>query len=281
MKIAVTGSTGHLGTHVIDMLKGKVSSGSIIALARTPEKASALGVEVRKADYDQPDTLNKALEGVDTLVLISANDVGNRLRQHLNVVDAAKKNGIQWIIYTSLLHADHSILSLAEEHSKTEEAIKASGIPYTILRNGWYTENYSASIPNALAAGAFIGSAGNGRLSLAARKDYAEAIVAVLTSGNHQGRIYELAGDEVYTLKDMADEISRQSGKDIPYKDLPEAEYAGILKSFGLPEFYANGIAGWDVAASKDALFEDNHQLSQLIGRPTTPLSASVSEMVK
>ncbi len=280
MKIAVTGSTGHLGTLVIRMLKEKMPAENIIALARTPEKASGFGVEVRKADYEQPDTLNKALEGVDTLLFISASEIGKRISQHISILNAAKANNVKWIIYTSLLHAENSIISLAAEHRSTEQAIKDSGIPYTILRNGWYTENYTASVPNALGAGAFIGSAGDGKMSLATRRDYAEAAVAVSTSGDHKGKTYELAGDEAYTLHDLAAEVSRQSGKNIPYKNLPETEYAQILKGFGLPDAVASAIAGWDVAASKGALYDDSHQLSKLIGRPTTPLSTSVSEML-
>lgn len=281
MKIAVTGSTGQLGQIVISLLKEKIDSGNIIALARTPEKAVGMAVEVRLADYDRPETLVPALQGIDTLLMISASEVGKRAPQHGNVIDAAKQSGVKWIVYTSILHADHSTLSLAKEHLDTETAIRESGIPFTLLRNGWYSENYTGSIEGALAAGAFHGSAGEGKLSLAARKDYAEAAVAVLTSEGHQGKVYELAGDEVYTLKDLASEISRQTGKDIPYRDLPEKEYASLLTGFGLPEQLSLAIAGWDVSASKDDLYDDSHQLSKLIGRPTTPISESVAERIK
>ncbi|NTW03160.1 MAG: NAD(P)H-binding protein, partial [Oscillochloris sp.] len=214
----------------------------------------------------------------DTLLLISSNEVGQRAVQHHNVIEAATKAGVKRIVYTSLLHADTSLLSLAEEHHATEVALKASGIPFTILRNGWYTENYTGSIPGAIAGGAFIGSAGTGKIASASRIDYAEAAVAVLAGEGHAGKIYELAGDEAYTLSDLAAEISRQTGKTIPYKDLPEAGYAAALASFGLPDGLAQAFAGYDVAASQGALFDDGHQLSALIGRPTTPLSAAVAE---
>lgn len=281
MKIGITGATGHLGKIVVSKLKEKVPADHIVALVRSPQKASDLGVEIREADYDKPQTLNTALKGIDALLLISASEVGKRSAQHKNVIEAAGKAGVKWIIYTSLLHADTSSLSLAGEHLATEAALKDSGIPFTFLRNGWYSENYTGSLSGALASGAYIGSAGDGKISLAPRKDYAEAAVAVLTSEGHQGKVYELAGDEAYTLSDLAAEISRQTGKDIPYKDLPEAEYVDILKSFGLPEGLPQAIASWDVCASKGDLFDDSHQLSKLIGRPTTPLSESVADALK
>ena len=278
MTIAITGSTGQLGRLVVNKLKAKAPSADIVALARTPAKAADLGVAVREADYARPETLAPALAGVDTLLLISSSEIGQRAAQHRNVIDAAKRAGVKQMVYTSLLHADTSPIDLAEEHRQTEAALTASGIPFTILRNGWYTENHTGSLGGALAGDAFIGSAGDGRISSATRADYAEAAVAVLTSEGHNGRIYELAGDGAYTLADLAGEISRQTGRPIPYKDLPQAEYAAALAGFGLPEGLARAIAGWDVEASKGALFDDGRQLSRLIGRPTTPLSAAVAE---
>lgn len=276
MKIAVTGATGHLGTLVVEELKKRVSNENIVALVRTPGKASALEVEVRAFDYNQPETMTAALAGVDRLVLISGNEIGQRARQHFNVIEAAGKAGVEWIVYTSLLHADSTTLNLAGEHMTTEEALKASGINYTILRNGWYTENYTGSIGGALAGGAFIGSAGNGKISSAARVDYAEAAAVAITDESHKGKVYELAGDDYYTLADLAAEISNQTGTNIPYRNLTEAEYTKILESFEIPAGFAAAIASWDVSASKDDLFDDSHQLSALIGRPTTPLADSV-----
>ena len=281
MKIAITGATGQLGQLVVNSLKNKIPSADVIALVRSSKKAANLGVEVREADYDQPETLETALSGIDTLLLISGSEVGKRAVQHHNVIEAAKKNGVKWIVYTSLLHADTSSLSLAEEHLATEADLKNSGIAFTLLRNGWYTENYAGSIPGALAGGAFIGSVGEGKISSAARADYADAAVAVLTSEGQEGKMYELAGDEAWTLSDLAAEISRQTGKEIPYVNMSQTEYATALIGFGLPEGLAHAIAGWDVSASKGDLFDDGSQLSQLIGRPTTPLSAVVAEVLK
>jgi len=279
--IGVTGATGQLGRLVVNGLKRRVPASEIVALARTPAKAEGLGVAVREADYSRPETLGPALAGIDTLLLISSNEVGQRAAQHRNVIEAAKQAGVKWIVYTSLLHADRSPLSLTDEHLTTEVELKATGIPVTILRNGWYTENYTASVPGAVAGGAFIGSAGRGRISSAARADYAEAAVAVLTSEGHQGKTYELAGDQAYTLNDLAAEITRQAGKHIPYKDLPEADYAAALAGFGLPAPVAQAYASFDVGAAQGALFDDGRVLSKLIGRPTTPLSVSVAHALK
>ncbi len=243
MKIAVTGATGQLGTLVVEALKKRVPTENIVALVRTPAKASALGVEVRTFDYNHPAVMTEALAGIDRLVLISGNEIGQRANQHFNVVEAAGKAGVKWIVYTSLLHADSSTLNLANEHMTTEEAIKASGIDFTILRNGWYTENYTGSIGGALAGGAFIGSAGNGKISSAARADYAEAAAVVVTDVIHKGKVYELAGDSYYTLADLATEISNQTGKNIPYKNLTESEYTRILESFEIPGDLAAAIA--------------------------------------
>ena len=209
MKIGITGATGQLGKLVVPKLKDKVSNDNIVALVRTPQKAEDLGVEVREADYTKPETLSSALQGIDTLLLISSSEVGQRASQHKNVLEAAKQAQVKRIVYTSLLHADTSTLSLADEHRTTEAMLKETGVSHTILRNGWYTENYTGSVAGAVAGGAFIGSAGGGKISSASRADYADAAVAVLTGEGHAGKVYELAGDNAYTLSDLATEISR------------------------------------------------------------------------
>lgn len=278
MTIAITGATGHLGQLVIEKIKQKVDASEIVALVRTPAKAAGLGVATREADYTRQDTLDVALKGVDTLLLISGNEIGQRAVQHENVIRAAVKNGVKRIVYTSLLHADKSPLNLAPEHVQTEQALKNSGLDYTILRNGWYSENYTGSIAPALGLGAFYGSAGEGKISSAPREDYAEAAVVALTGQGHEGKTYELAGDEFYTLTDLAAEITAQSGKDIPYRNIPEADYAAALKNAGLPDGFAEAIASWDTGASQNALFDDSHVLSKLIGRKTTPIAVSVQK---
>jgi NAD(P)H dehydrogenase (quinone) len=278
MKIAVTGATGQLGRLVIAELKSKVGSQDLVALVRNPEKATDLGTEVREFDYSKPDSLAAGLEGIDRLLLISGSEIGKRFEQHSNVIAAAKKAGVRWIVYTSLLHADNSTISLAGEHVATEQALRESGIPYTLLRNGWYTENHVNSIPGALGAGAYVGSAGEGKISAATRQDFAEAAAVVILDEKHIGKTYELAGDEAYTLSEFAAEINKHSGKNIPYSDLPETEYANILKSVGLPDGLAAAIASWDTSITKGDLYDDSKQLSALIGRPTTPMEVTVQE---
>lgn len=282
MTIAITGATGQLGRLVVRDLKARMAPTDLVALVRSPAKAADLGIAAREADYDRPETLGPALAGVDTLLLISASDVGKRAPQHRNVIAAAKRAGVKRIIYTSLLRADSSpLVDLAVEHSATEAELKASGLPYTILRNGWYTENYTGSIPVALANGAFFGSAGDGRISSATRADFAEAAAVAATDAAHDGKTYELAGDEAYTLSDLAAELSRQTGRTIPYRNLSEAEYAAALVGAGLPDGMARMIAGWDAGVARGALFDDGRQLSKLIGRPTTPLSVAVRDALE
>jgi len=280
MKIGVTAATGQLGRLVIEKLKQKVAAENIAALVRTPEKASDLGVETRAFDYNKPESLVTSLKGIDKLLLISGNELGQRLPQHKAVIEAAKQAGVKQIIYTSILHADTSTLSLAAEHLGTEVAIQASGLSYTILRNGWYTENYTGSAKGAIAAGAFIGCAGDGKIASAARVDYAEAAAVVLAAKGYENKFYELAGDEAYTLTELAAEISHQTGKMIPYNNLTEAQYADILKSFGLLAGLAEMLADSDTGASKGGLFDDSHVLSGLIGHPTTSMAKALADAI-
>ncbi len=280
MKTGITGATGQLGRLVVEKLKEKTGAENLVALVRTPEKAADLEIESRAFDYSKADGLVKSLQGIDHLLLISGSEIGQREVQHKNVINAAKEAGVKWIVYTSILHADKSPLGLAPEHIATEEALKKSGIPYTILRNGWYTENYTASVPSALEAGAFIGSAGEGKISSAARVDYAEAAVVVLTSPDQEGKTYELSGDETYTLTDFAAVLSKVTGKTIPYQNLSETEYAGVLAEAGLPEGLAQAFASFDASAEKNALFNDSKELSTLIGHPTTSLEDVIKSTI-
>lgn len=275
--IAITGATGQLGRLVIEKLIQMGLQQEIVALARSPEKAASLGVAVRQADYDHPATLTKALAGVDVLLLISSNEMDQRAVQHRNVIAAAQAQGVGRIVYTSLLHADHSVMNIADDHRDTESVLRASGLTYTILRNGWYTENYTGNIGSALEHGVLVGSAGNGRISSATRADYAEAAAKVIAQEGFDGEVLELAGDESWTLSDLAAEVSHQTGRNIPYRDLPEADYAAVLEQAGLPQPIAQTIAHWDVQVANDGiLFDDQQRLSALLGRPTTSLADAV-----
>ncbi len=282
--IVVTGATGQLGRLVIAELLERLPAAQIVAAVRNPERAGDLaqrGVEVRHADYDRPETLAAAFAGARRLLLISSSEVGRRLPQHRAAIEAAAGAGVELLAYTSLLHADTTPLGLGVEHRATEALLAATGVPYTVLRNGWYTENYTAAIPAAVQHGALLGSAGQGRIASAARADYAAAAAAVLTGDDHAGRVYELAGDDAYTLAELAAEISRQSGTAVAYRDLPETDYRAALIAAGLAEGLAALLAESDVGASKGGLFDDGRQLSRLIGRPTTPPAALVAQALR
>ncbi len=289
-RLLVTGATGQLGREVLARLLDTVPASRIVATVRARHPAGSVeaarlsshGVEVRVADYDQPDTLDDAFAGIDRMLFVSSNDLSVRRTQHRNVIEAARRAEVGLVAYTSVLHADTSPLALAADHRDTEALLRASGVPFVVLRNGWYTENYMAMVPAALARGTMAGSAGAGRIASAARADYAAAAAAVLSSAEDlAGRIFELAGDEAYTLAELAEELSRQSGRSVGYADLPEQEYRAMLIEAGLPQALAGLLSDSDAAAARGALFDDNRQLRALIGRPTTPMPASLAAALR
>ncbi|EAM4248918.1 SDR family oxidoreductase [Salmonella enterica subsp. enterica serovar Havana] len=280
--IAITGATGQLGQHVIENLLKTTPASHLVAIVRNPKKAAPLsqrGITVRQADYANEAALTTALQGVDKLLLISSSEVGQRTAQHRNVIQAAIASKVKFIAYTSLLHADKSPLALADEHIETEKMLAESGIPHTLLRNGWYTENYLASVPAALKHGVFIGAAGEGKIASAMRADYAAAARVIREEG-HAGNVYELAGDDAWTLRQLADELTHQSGKKIVYQNLSEVDFAAALKGAGLPDGLADMLANSDAGAAKGGLFDDSHTLRKLIGRPTTTLTESLRSVL-
>ncbi|HEA0368931.1 TPA: SDR family oxidoreductase [Salmonella enterica] len=280
--IAITGATGQLGQHVIENLLKTTPASHLVAIVRNPKKAAPLsqrGIAVRLADYANEAALTTALQGVDKLLLISSSEVGQRTAQHRNVIQAAITAKVKFIAYTSLLHADKSPLALADEHIETEKMLAESGIPHTLLRNGWYTENYLASVPAALKHGVFIGAAGEGKIASAMRADYAAA-ARVISEEGHAGNVYELAGDDAWTLSQLVDELTHQSGKKIVYQNLSEVDFAAALKGAGLPDGLADMLANSDVGAAKGGLFDDSHTLRKLIGRPTTMLTESLRSVL-
>jgi NAD(P)H dehydrogenase (quinone) len=285
MTITVTAATGHLGRLVVeDLLSRGVPAGEIVAAVRSPEKAAdlaALGVQVREADYTRPETLATAFAGTDKLLLISGSEAGQRLPQHKNAVDAAVAAGVSLIAYTSILFADTTAVPLAPEHKATEEYIRASGLPFVFLRNGWYIENYTANLAPAFEHGAIIGASGEGRVGAATRADYAAAAAAVLVGDGHTNTVYELGGDQPFSIAELAAEVSRQSGKEVVYRDLPASEYIQALVGFGLPEGFAAALAGADLGIVAGELTTDSGDLTRLIGRPTTPLSEAVTAALK
>lgn len=276
MKVGITGATGQLGRLAIQSLMLRAPNTDLVAIARDPKKANDLGVEVRQADYRDRASFDAALHGIDVLVLISSSEFEDRVGQHRTVIDAAKAAGVQRIIYTSVLKADTSPLIVAPDHKATEALILSSGLAYTILRNSWYTENWTASLNAAIGAGALIGCAGQALVSPATRLDFAEAIAAAVVGDGHANKIYELGADTPFTLADLAAEVSRQTGKAIPYNDLPKDVYIGILTGFGLPPGVPELVADADAKAAEGWLLDRSRTLSALIGRPTTPLATAV-----
>eukprot|EP00981_Chlorochromonas_danica_P013522 scaffold6421_cov251-Ochromonas_danica.AAC.16 len=280
MSILITGANGQLGRFVLKhLVKQAAGKGvKIIAAMRSPSRAAdlaELGVEIRKADYSDPSSLDEAFQGVSKVLLISSSEMsGQRVSQHRNVIEAAQRSGVKLLVYTSLLHASTTSLVFAGDHVATEEILKASTVPYIILRNGWYTENYLQSVPAALQHGALIGAAGEGKVSSAGREDYGEAAATVLLdSERYINQVIELAGDEAYTLSELTAELSAQTGRTIPYVNMSEKDFSQTLAAAGIPQVFADLLAGSDVAVSKGDLFDYNKVLSRLIGHGTTPLS--------
>ncbi|HCT78643.1 MAG TPA: NAD(P)-dependent oxidoreductase [Micromonosporaceae bacterium] len=281
MTITVTGATGQLGRLVIaDLLERGIPASEIVAAVRNPAKAgdlAALRVQIREADYTKPETLVTAFAGTHKLLLISSSEVGQRVDQHRNVVEAAVKAGVGQILYTSVLNADTSRIALAAEHKATEDLIRESGVPFVFLRNGWYLENYTANLAPALENGVILGSTGQGRVGAAARADLAAAAAAVLASDGHDHQVYELAADLPFTIAELAAEVARQSGKPVSYLDLPAAEYAKALAGFGVPQQLAEIYADSDLGIGRGELSSESGDLSRLIGRPTISLVNGVA----
>ncbi|MFI7545610.1 SDR family oxidoreductase [Actinoplanes sp. NPDC049599] len=276
MTIVVTGATGGLGRHAVESLLARgVPADRIVAVGRSIEKIQDLadrGVDVRYASYDEPESLRKAFVGAEKLLLVSASEPGKRVPQHQNVIDAAKEAGVSRIFYTSAPHADTSAMILATEHLATEQALAASGIPFVVLRNGWYLENYD--LRGALEHG-LVGAAGDGKISLVTRADLAEAAAAAVVADRLDKQVYELGGEGV-TMAELAAEVSRQSGREVTYTNLPPEKYTEFLVGVGLPEGFAAVLADSDHHAASGALYTGTEDLAQLLGRPATPLADAV-----
>lgn len=280
--IIVTGATGNLGRHVIEQLLEQVPAERIVAAVRSPQKASDLaerGVEVRRVNYDDPLTLEPAFDGAEKILLISASEFGKRAEQHRNVIEAAKRAEPGLFVYTSLLGADTSGISLAQEHRDTEAMLAESGLNYALLRNGWYIENYTENLQTALEHGALMGSAGDGKIGAATRADFAAAAVEVLTGTGHGGKTYELSGDEGFTMAQLAAAVSAHSGQEVVYNYMEPQAYGEALASFGLPDPVVEMLVSADEAIKRGELDDDRGHLRELIGRPTTSLDEVLEEL--
>lgn len=270
---AVTGATGGLGSEAIDaLIRRSVAPADIIAVVRDVEKADDLaraGIEVRVADYADRVALEAAFAGVDRLLFVSGSEVGQRLPQHTNVIDAAVSARVGLVAYTSILRADTSPLTLAAEHLATEKLLSDSGLPVVLLRNGWYSENYLQSAPAAIESGVLYGSARDGEIAPASRADYAEAAAAALISADG-GQVFELAGPQHLSYADIAATFTEVSGSPVRYQDLPESDYAAALVGAGVPAPFADVLANSDAGVALGALDSDSTDLVDLLGRPAT-----------
>jgi NAD(P)H dehydrogenase (quinone) len=283
MKIGVTGASGQLGRLVVQQLLTRCAATDIIAIVRGPAKAvdlAAAGVEVRKADYEDRASLDAALVGVDKLLLISSNEVGKRFPQHKNVIDAAKAAGVKQVVYTSAPKATTSALVLAPEHKATEEYLASSGLEYTVLRNNWYTENYAGQMQTARQTGALVTAAGTGRVASAPRADYAEGAAVVLASEGHEGRVYELSGDYAWDFDELAAAIAEVTGTACSYQPCDPDALKAAMTAAGADEGLAAFVAALDQNIAAGMLSEACPDLSNLLGRPTTPLKDSVKELL-
>lgn len=282
MTIVVTGATGHLGRLTVDALLDRgVPAADIRALGRSAERLAPLaarGVQTAVIDFEKPETLDAAFAGADALLLVSGSEVGQRIPQHRNAIDAAVRAGVGRIVYTSAPHADDTDLVLAPEHAETEKLLAASGLPVTVLRNNWYTENYTGQLDVAAATGELVGSAATGRVASASRKDYAEAAAVVLTTDGHDGAVYELAGDVAWTFDDLAAAIGELLGRPVSYRSVTPEEHGAALREAGLDEGTAGFVVALDGNIRDGALADTTGTLSELIGRPTTPLAAGLAE---
>lgn len=283
MTIGITAATGQLGRLVVQGLLEQVPADELVLIVRDPAKAEEFaerGIRVRPAAYDQPEALASALGGVDALLLISGSEVGQRIQQHTNVVRAAKAAGVSRIAYTSVLRADTTPLILAPEHKATEEAIRESGIPFTFLRNGWYTENYGQQVVDAVTTGTFVSSAGEGRVASATRADYAAAAVAVLVGEGHENKVYELSGDVAWTFDEFAAAITEATGKPVKVEHVTTEQHKQLLAGAGVPEATAGFVTALDAQIAEGLLADTTGDLSRLIGRPTTPLADTIPALL-
>ena len=282
-KYAVTGATGKLGRLVLDELLQQANPHDIVALARDPAALADYaqkGIDVRKADYDDPASLEAALKGVDRVLLISGNAVGQRERQHGAVLEAAKKVGVSYLAYTSVLNAQASKLMLAPEHVATEKLLETSGLNYDVLRMPWYSENYTGALQPAIEHGAIYGATGDGKLATASRKDLAAAAAGALLR-SPGGKTYELAGNHPWTMTEFAEEVGRQAGKPVQYVNQSESDYAKTLESVGLPPPVAGMLASTSYLAGFGELYSESKDLSALAGRPSTPISETIAEALR
>ncbi|MFN3866238.1 MAG: SDR family oxidoreductase [Demequina sp.] len=277
MTIAVTAASGNLGPLVVEELLSRgVRPSHIVAVVRDLARADAMaaqGVTIRQGNYDNPPSLAAALEGVDRVLVISGSELGRRVQQHANAIDAARDAGVRLVAYTSVLRAGEATVNpLVGEHVGTERYLEDSGLPFVILRNGFYTENYADQARQALASGEVLTSAGDGRTASASRRDFAAAAATVLTTPGHEGKRYELAGDSGWTMHDLAEVIGRIGARRVHARQVDAASHLESLLGAGVPQPYAEFAVALDQAVRVGELDTAGDDLARLAGRATTPL---------
>lgn len=283
MRVLVTGATGQLGSKVLDALVGSMPTGQVAVSVRSPEKAEHLrarGIEVRGGDFDDPASLGRAFARVDRLLIISTTgDNATRLRRHRSAVAEAARAGVGFVAYTSLTRADASPMALGEVHRHTEEAIRATGIPYSFLRNNWYVENEAGAIQAAASGAPVITAAGEGRIGWVARHDLARAAAAVLAGSGHENTVYELSG-RPRTYADLAGMIGAELGREVPVEQVDDSTYERMLSGYGLPGFMVELLVDAQRAMRQGALDIESGDLELLLGGPATPLRESVAQIL-
>ncbi|MEJ5943893.1 NmrA family NAD(P)-binding protein [Pseudokineococcus basanitobsidens] len=285
MSIVVTGATGHLGHLVVEALLARgVPADQVLATGRRTdrlEELAGLGVRTAQVDHDDPTTLDAVLQPGDTVLLVSGSTPGARMDQHRAVIGAATRAEVGHLVYTSATRADDTDLVLAPEHAQTEEALRASGLPVTVLRNNWYTENYAADLERARQSGVLAAGAGDGRVASATRADYAAATAAVLADpAEHAGRTYELGGDSAWDYDELAAAMGEVLGREVTYERLSADAQGAALRSAGLDEGTTAFVVALDQNIAGGALDVVTGDLARLAGRPTTPLVEGLRPLV-
>jgi NAD(P)H dehydrogenase (quinone) len=272
--IFVTGAAGQLGRLVIKHLLARgVTPSRIVAGTRSPDKLAdlaAAGIEVRSADFEDLRGLTEAFNGAGTVLIISTDALDGtdtRLKQHRNAVAAAVAADVKRLAYTSLPNPDSSLLTFAPDHLGTEQAIKATGLPYVIFRNGWYQENLLRALPNALKSGQWHSAAEGGRTSYVGREDIAEAIAAALATSTLESRTYTLTGSETLSTEEIARLASQATGKPLSVVHVTDGQLATGLKAAGIPEIFVSVLVSVEVEARAGNLSIVTDHVASLLGR--------------
>lgn len=284
MKLLVTGATGKFGSKVVETLLKTIPADQLAVSVRQPEKAKALkeqGVDVRQGNFDEPESLDVAFEGIDRLLIISTDgDNDTRTHQHGNAVAAAKRAGIKFIAYTSIVNAQESTNLFAPTHKATELAIKETGIPYSFLRNNWYFENEIPTIESILFGAPWVTSAGDGKVGWALQEDYAEVAAKVLADEGHEYTTYELAG-KALSQGEVVSVLAELLDKEIAVERVDDETYSQIMKKAGIPDVVLPLLVDIQRSIREGSLDIESDDMEKLIGRPATPINEALTQILK